>query len=86
MDINAMFLFLDAFGLGATWRMGDSIDFLAYFQAAEQFRIGLGYDYSLTELQDYNNGRNTHMRKAFYKAWSCVYFYFRGIQTDLVFL
>jgi len=56
MDINAMFLFLDAFGLGATWRMGDSVDFLAYFQAAEQFRIGLGYDYSLTELQDYNNG------------------------------
>lgn len=56
MDLNAMFLFLDAFGLGATWRMGDSIDALLLFQAAEQFRIGLGYDYSLTELQDYNNG------------------------------
>ena len=56
MDINAMFLFLDAFGLGATWRMGDSVDFLASFQAAEQFRIGLGYDYSLNELQDFSNG------------------------------
>jgi len=33
MDINAMFLFLDAFGIGATWRMGDSVDFLAFFQA-----------------------------------------------------
>ena len=56
MDINAMFLFLDTFGIGATWRMGDSIDGILYFQAAEQFRIGLGYDYALTELQDYNNG------------------------------
>ena len=56
MDINAMFLFLDTFGLGLTWRMGDSLDGLLYFQAAEQFRIGLGYDYSLTELQNYSNG------------------------------
>ena len=56
MDINAMFLFLEAFGIGATWRLGDSVDFLASFQAAEQFRIGLGYDYSLNELQDFSNG------------------------------
>lgn len=56
MDINAMFIFLDAFGIGATWRLGDSIDGLLFFQAAEQFRIGMGYDYSLTELQDYNQG------------------------------
>lgn len=56
MDINAMFLFLDTFGVGATWRLGDSLDALVFFQAAEQFRIGLGYDYSLTELQDFNNG------------------------------
>jgi len=48
MDLNAMFLFMDALGVGGTWRMGDSFDALVYFQAAEQFRIGLGYDYSLT--------------------------------------
>jgi len=56
MDINAMFLFLDAFGAGLTWRMGDSLDGILYFQAAEQFRIGLAYDYSLNELQDFNSG------------------------------
>lgn len=56
VDLNAMFLFLDAFGVGATWRMGDSIDALLVFQAAEQFRIGLGYDFTLTELQTLTNG------------------------------
>lgn len=55
-DINAMFLFSKVFGLGATYRLGDSVDFLALYQAGQQFKLGVGYDLSLNELQDYSNG------------------------------
>lgn len=56
MDINASFLFFNKLWLGATYRYQDSIDGVLQFQFNHCFKVGLGYDYTLTELQKYNSG------------------------------
>lgn len=56
MDINASFLFVDKLSLGATYRLGDSADAVLHWLITPQLRLGLGYDFTLTELQKYNSG------------------------------
>lgn len=64
MDINANFVFLDRFWLGATYRLGgstkqgfgESIDAVVQYQFNPQFKVGLSYDYTLSDLTDYNSG------------------------------
>ncbi|MFK7809906.1 MAG: type IX secretion system membrane protein PorP/SprF [Saprospiraceae bacterium] len=60
MDINMTLVFDKRINLGLSYRMGgtgagESIDILAMYQH-NQIAIGLAYDYSLTEIQDYSNG------------------------------
>ncbi len=56
MNFNANFIFLEKFWLGASYRLGDSVDALAMFQINDQFRIGAAYDYTLTKLQEFSPG------------------------------
>lgn len=63
LDLNSTFVFLDRFGVGVTYRLGgirnsigESFDFLAFFQTESGFRIGLAYDYSLSEVRTHQSG------------------------------
>jgi type IX secretion system PorP/SprF family membrane protein len=56
VDISGNFLFNDRFELGLGYRFGDSIDGLVSFLVTDDFRVGYSYDYTLTDLGDYNNG------------------------------
>lgn len=56
LDLNASFLFMNAFWLGATYRLGDSVDAVMQFQLSKQFKLGLATDFTLSELRDYTTG------------------------------
>ncbi len=55
-DINASFIFAKMFMIGATYRVGDGVNALINFNIKGRYRIGVGYDYALTALQNYQNG------------------------------
>ena len=55
VDVNASFLFAEKFWLGATWRTGDSFDIIAQFML-KNMRIGYSFDYTTTQLNNYNQG------------------------------
>ena len=56
MDFSANFLFDEKFELGTSYRLDDSISALASFEITRGFRIGYAYDYTLSNLGDFNNG------------------------------
>ena len=56
MDLNVSFLFLDKLWAGVTYRLGDSVDGVLQYAFTPNFKLGLGYDYTLTKLQRYNSG------------------------------
>jgi len=56
LDINASFIFMESFWLGATYRLGDSVDGVIQYQFTKQLKAGLAMDYTLTELQQYSKG------------------------------
>jgi type IX secretion system PorP/SprF family membrane protein len=56
VDGNLNFLFNEFLWLGASYRTGDAISGLIGFQISKQLRVGYSYDYTLSELQNYNSG------------------------------
>lgn len=67
VDFNLSLLFFDRFNLGGTYRTAfhnkktglinyDSFDILAEIWPVKNLLIGFAYDYTLSELTDYNNG------------------------------
>lgn len=56
LDLNASFMFMNAFWLGATYRLGDSMDAVMQFQLSPQLKLGLATDFTLTELREYTDG------------------------------
>lgn len=60
LDINLSAIYNKIFTIGASYRHGqvngDSIDFLANYQVNRQFGLGVAYDFTLSDLQDHNNG------------------------------
>jgi type IX secretion system PorP/SprF family membrane protein len=56
MDLTANFLFDNEFELGVGYRVDDSISGLAAFSVTPNFRIGYSYDYTLTNLGNFNSG------------------------------
>lgn len=59
-DLNLSALFAERIWLGMTFRTGDSFDVIAQF-VLDNMRIGYAYDYSLTKLQQFNNGSHEIM-------------------------
>ena len=55
-DVTVNALFKDVFWLGISYRTEDSFAGLAAFQITPQLRVGYSYDYTTTELNNYNNG------------------------------
>ena len=61
IDLTANFLIKERFWLGAMYRTGDSFGFIAQWIIDKKLRIGYAYDYSITPLQDFNNGTHEVM-------------------------
>jgi len=60
-DITLSFLFAERLWLGATYRTEDSVDGIIELQVSQNLRLGYSYDYTLTELADYNSGSHEVM-------------------------
>lgn len=60
-DFSANFMFNNCVTLGASYRTADSVSALASLQITPQFLIGYSYDYSTTQLQNYNSGTHEIM-------------------------
>ncbi|OYQ37643.1 hypothetical protein CHU92_07745 [Flavobacterium cyanobacteriorum] len=56
VDFSANFLLQEKVTLGASYRWDDSVSALAGFQFTQNIFAGYSYDYTVTELQKYNNG------------------------------
>jgi len=60
LDLNLSVVFNQSFIVGASYRIGgngigDSVDFLLHYKL-NNIGLGLAYDYTLSELNDYNSG------------------------------
>lgn len=55
-DVSANFLISERVTLGAAYRFDDSVSGLLGFQISRNFFVGYSYDYSVTELNKYNDG------------------------------
>ncbi len=56
IDLSANFLLSERFELGASYRLDDSISGLIGFAITRDFRLGYAYDYTTTNLGDFNSG------------------------------
>ena len=56
VDISSTFIFNEKFYLGANYRIDDAIGAFADFQVLPNFRVGYGYEYTLSDLQPYSSG------------------------------
>lgn len=60
-DFSANFMFNNCVTLGVSYRTADSVSALASLQITPQFLVGYAYDYTTTELQNYNSGTHEIM-------------------------
>lgn len=56
VDLTANFLINDRFEVGAGYRLDDSMSGMVNFQITPSMRMGYSYDYTLTNLGNYNSG------------------------------
>ena len=56
VDLNISLLFLESFWVGASYRLGDSVDAFVQFPVAKQLRLAVGMDYALSELSYFTKG------------------------------
>ena len=55
-DITANFIFLNTFWIGGNYRIGDSFDALVQYQVSNEMRVGLAFDFTMSELNKFTNG------------------------------
>lgn len=56
IDLAGNVLINNKFELGVSWRIDDSLNALMNIEVANGFRIGYAYDYTLSNLGDFNSG------------------------------
>ena len=56
VDLNASFLILDQVWVGASYRLGDSVDAMFQYQFNSQLRAGVAVDITTSELSQYSPG------------------------------
>lgn len=61
VDASANFLLQETITLGAAYRWNDAISGLIGIQVNRNFFVGYSYDYSVTDLNKYNNGSHELM-------------------------
>ncbi len=55
-DVSANFMIAEKFVIGGAYRTDDSVSILAGFQISKSFYIGYAFDYTVSELNKYNDG------------------------------
>lgn len=55
-DFNLSMIFADFLWIGGSYRMEDAVVGLIKFEITDQIRVGYTYDYSLGQLNKFNNG------------------------------
>lgn len=55
-DITAQFIYQETYWFGATYRIGAAVAFIGNIQINRQLMVGYSYDYSVSNLSNYNNG------------------------------
>ena len=63
VDVSANFLLYEKLTLGASYRYDDSVSALAGFQITRGIFVGYSYDYSVTDLNKYNDGSHEFVLK-----------------------
>ncbi len=61
VDLNLSCVYKDMIWLGASYRTGDAIVFLAEYQTNSYFRVGYAYDVTLSKLRRYSSGSHEIM-------------------------
>jgi type IX secretion system PorP/SprF family membrane protein len=56
VDLTANVLYNEKFELGAAYRFGDSVSILMNFNVTPSLRIGYSYDYTTSNLSQFNSG------------------------------
>lgn len=56
VDLSANFLINDKFTVGASYRWSAAISAMLGLQASKEIFIGFGYDYQMTEIENFSNG------------------------------
>lgn len=56
VDLSANFMIQEKFTVGVSHRFDDSVSFLAGFQITPGFYAGYAFDYTVTDLNKYNDG------------------------------
>lgn len=69
VDINTNVLYNDLVWGGLSYRVGDAVAFLTglYIPGVDGLRIGMAYDYNISDLSDYNDGSIEFMVNYCYK-------------------
>lgn len=60
-DINANLLIKEVLWVGASYRVEDAVSFLVEMLLTPQLRLGYAYDYTTSELQNFNTGSHELM-------------------------
>lgn len=55
-DVSANFMIQEKFVIGGSYRTDDSVSILAGFQVAPSFYLGYAFDYTVSQLNKYNDG------------------------------
>ncbi|MCU0346189.1 MAG: type IX secretion system membrane protein PorP/SprF [Saprospiraceae bacterium] len=71
VDLNANFIFMKTFWLGGSYRLGDSFDALAGMEFGNGLRLGVGLDFTQSELRKVTNGSWEIMLGYTFKCKSC---------------
>ena len=61
VDLTANFLLYNRFEAGLAYRLDDAVSGLLNFRVTPELRIGYAYDYTTTNLGDYNDGTHEIM-------------------------
>lgn len=69
IDASLNVLFMNKFTLGVSYRVEDSYSALAGFQISKNFFMGYSYDYSISDLGDYNQGSHEIVLKYLMPRW-----------------
>jgi type IX secretion system PorP/SprF family membrane protein len=56
IDVTVQFLYQNTYWLGATYRWGDAVAFLANIQLNKQLMVGYSYDFSVSSIGNHSNG------------------------------
>lgn len=65
-DLNASYYYRSLFGVGASFRMKESVVMIAEFNPTEQLKLSYSYDMGIGTLSSYHNGSHEFMLRYYF--------------------